>query len=242
MQANQSNKGKPKRRVLWLILGAAAVLLTVILLAARRAKSAVLPPGEDTGQAAEPGLLADPVASGAITIDQHAVFSGEFVEDGQNELVESVAAILVTNRSGQFLDLATLTYDIDGQAAAFVVTGLPDGRSAWVLEDSGLVIGKDAEFTYGDCVSAFRADAVAETADITVTYDGEKLVAVNHTDAAVEDVFVCYKRVHTDGNFFGGIAYRVDFGTLEPGGSAESVAGHYIDGETEIVRIGWRSG
>lgn len=211
----------------------AAVMVSLLLTACSS------PPDTDT-QNQPPGSETPPEA--LLTVDQFARFSGEFVEDGQNGPVENVAAVLVTNGSDQYLDLATLTYTIDGQPAAFVVTGLPPGRSAWVLEQNGLIIEQDAEFILEDRMTAFRTDAVAETEAITVTYDGEKLVAVNNSDQAMEDVFVCYKRVHTDGNFFGGITYRVDLGTLEPGGSGESIAGHYIEGETEIVRIGWRSG
>jgi hypothetical protein len=66
------------------------------------------------------------------------------------------------------------------------------------------------------------------------------LTAVNNTDRTLDNVFIYYKTLHTDGNFFGGITYLVDFGTLAPGGSAQSVAGHFQEGKTEIVRIGWQ--
>lgn len=188
------------------------------------------PPGQE-----EP----EEIASGDLTCDEFARFSGQFVEDGRDELVENVAAILVTNRSGQYLDLATLSYDIDGTAATFVVTGLPAGASAWVMEADRLVIGDDAVFTYLDCITAFRQEVTVITDDVSIYADANMLTAVNNTDETLEDVFVCYKTVHTDGNFFGGITYRVDFGTLEPGGSAQVLAGHYSYDTTQIVRIGW---
>lgn len=177
-----------------------------------------------------------------LTCDEFALFSGQFVEDGRDELVEDVASILVTNRSQRFLDLATITYDIDGQTATFVVTGLPPGRSAWVMESSRMTATQSAKFTYVDSVTSFRDDVVASTEKIAIKADGNMLTATNNTDQTLENVCVYYRNLHTDGNFFGGITYVVSFGTLEPGMSAEKLAGHYSAGTTEIVRVGWQDG
>lgn len=175
-----------------------------------------------------------------VTISNFSSFSGQFVEDGTDELVENVAAILVTNTSGQFLDLATLEYTINGKAATFVATGLPAGKSAWVMEKNRMTISGNASFQYQDCTTSLRDGVVASTDKITITSDGNMLIATNNTKKTLKNVFVYYKSVHTDGNFFGGITYMVNFGTLEPGGSAESIAGHYVKDETKIVRIGWQ--
>lgn len=181
----------------------------------------------------------EPVDTDLLRCRQYARFTGQYVEDGRDELVENVAAILVTNKSDQFLDLATLTYDIDGQTASFIVTGLPAGRSAWVMEANRMVIPDDAVFTFVETVTSFRSDVIVETKELSIYADANMLTAVNNTDGTLEDVFVYYKTLHTDGNFFGGITYRVDFGTLEPGASAQTLAGHYRSGETELVRVGW---
>ena len=178
--------------------------------------------------------------SGELSGTNFSIFSGQFVEDGKDELVENVAALLVTNNSDQFLDFATLQYDIDGQTATFIVTGLPAGRSAWVMEKSELVIVGGATFTYQGCSTSMRDGVAASTDKISISSDGNMLTAVNNTNETLEGVFVYYKSLHTDGNFFGGITYLADFGTIEPGASSETLAGHYVEGSTEIVRIGWQ--
>lgn len=170
---------------------------------------------------------------------EFARFSGQFVEDGRDELVENVAAMLVTNRSEQYLDLATLTYDVDGHEAVFVVTGLPAGSSAWVMEAGRMTIPDDAKFTLVDCVTAFRDDVTVDTDAVSIYAEANMLTAVNNTRETLEGVFVYYKTLHTDGNFFGGITYRVDFGDLDPGCAAEALAGHYSVENSRIVRIGW---
>ena len=148
--------------------------------------------------------------------------------------------MLVTNNSDQFLDLATLQYTINGKAATFVVTGLPAGKSAWVLEENRMTISDNANFKYQDCVTSFKDGVIASSDKVTIKADGNMLTATNNTKKTLKNVFVYYKSVHTDGNFFGGITYMVDFGTLKSGESVESLAGHYVKGETKIVRIGWQ--
>lgn len=191
-------------------------------------------------QETEPPTEETQIASGDITCDEFAIFSGQFVEDGRDELVENVAAILITNQSDRFLNFAVLSYDIDGETGLFVVTGLPAGESAWVMEITELNVNHDAVFTYLDCMSSFRDSVISHSDEVTITSDGNMLIATNNTDKTLASVFVYYKTRHTDGNFFGGITYAVEFGTLEPGASAEKLAGHYEEGTTEIIRIGWQ--
>lgn len=184
--------------------------------------------------------VTEEIASGDITCDQFGMFSGQFVEDGRDELVQNVAAVLVTNRTDRFLDFATLSFDIDGQTALFILSGLPAGRSAWVMEATRMTVTNSSVFTYQNCVNSFRDDVTASTDKVTISSDGNMLTAVNNTSKTLEGVFVYYRTLHTDGNFLGGITYRTDFGTLEPGASAETMAGHFNKETTEIVRIGWQ--
>lgn len=190
----------------------------------------------------ETSPIEEEISSGDITCDAFGKFSGQYVEDGRDEPVENVAAVLVTNQSDQFLDLATITIEISGETATFVVTGLPAGRSAWVLEANRMTIGDSASFEYLGCVTSFR-DGVSATSDQVKIYaDGNMLTAKNVSSETLENVFVYYRTLHTDGNFLGGITYRVDFGTLEPDSSVETMAGHFEYGKSEIVRIGWQTG
>lgn len=248
-----------KRKILLVSVGILAVLLAALILAfALRPGRADPtdpttsgPPGtEDTGQSTDPPEETDPTKSTwteptvkreeDITCEKIARFSGPFVEDGKDTPIENVAAILVTNQTDRFLDLATITYDVDGQEATFIVMGLPAGKSAWVMESTGMTISEDATFTYVDCIKAFRDDVITSSEDVTIQHNGTMLRATNNTDRTLENVFVYYKVVHKDGNYFGGIAYAARFGTLEPGETAEKIAGHYEEGSTEIVRIGWQ--
>ena len=184
----------------------------------------------------------DQISGGEIVCKDYALFSGRFVEDGRDELVQNVAAILVKNESDQFLDLATISYDIDGKSAAFLVTGLPAGKSAWVMEITRMQASHSSVFTYKDCIASFKSDVVLETDMFTVTADGNMLTATNTSGKTLNNVCVYYRAIHDDGNYFGGITYLADFGTLAPGESLEVLAGHYAQGAAEIIRYGWTDG
>ena len=167
-------------------------------------------------------------------------FSGQFVEDGRDELVENVAAMLVTNETNRYLDLATLVYEIDGKTATFVATGLHPGKSAWVMEESKMKISANAEFVYKSCTTSFKDNVTTTTDEVSLTCIGNMLTATNNTEEKLESVYAYYKVKHSDGNYFGGITYLADFGDLEPGTSVEVLAGHFSLEDAEIVRIGWK--
>ncbi len=187
----------------------------------------------------EPTILIKP-PSEELTCDMFAVFSGEYVEDGSDKAVENVAAILVTNQTNRFLELGSLTYDIDGTKAVFNVTGLPAGRSAWVMEANGVSADHNSIYTLVDHVLSFRDDVVNTTDKIKIKYNGDMLQATNCSGKTLDNVVVYYKTLHTDDNFFGGITYTINFGTMEPGASVEKIAGHYQVDKSEIVRISWQ--
>lgn len=200
------------------------------------------PPPATTEAPTEPTHSNVVAGNNGIVCGEYSLFTGQFPEDGRDELVENVAAILVTNTSDRFLDLATITFDIDGQTATFSATGLPSGASAWVMEASRMTATDSSVFTYRDCVTAFRDDVVDTTPKITITADGNMLTATNHTSETLTNVCVYYKTVHTDGNFFGGITYLASFGDLAPGASVETLAGHFDAEDSLIVRIGFAQG
>lgn len=194
----------------------------------------------DTTPVIIPEKTAEPKVT-EVSVEEFARFSGQFVEDGLDELVENVAAIRVTNQTDQYLEYATLEYEIDGKEAVFEVSGLPAGRSAWVMEASRMVISDSAEFGTCKTTTALKEGVTASTDKISFSVNVNMMTATNNSQETLEGVYVYYKTLYADGNFFGGITYLVDFGTLEPGESVEMLAGHYEEGKTEIVRVGWKN-
>lgn len=215
-----------------LLAGIVALVVYTCLPPGRTEPTNPTNPTEPTGRASASDLVCR----------MYSRFSGQYVEDGSDEPVENVAAILVSNTSAEFLDLANFTYIIDGKTATFVASGLPPGGTAWLMESSRMTIGEDAVFTYVDCVCSFRVKYIDTTDKLSVYEDGHNLAVKNESGETLKDVYLYYKVYHSDGNFLGGITYRVGFGDLEPGATAESIAGHYAAENSRIVRISWEDG
>ena len=194
-------------------------------------------PTESDAQQPIPSVPVSPETQ--LICEDYGMFSGSFVEDGSDEPVQNVAALLITNGSDQYLDLAELIYELDGQKAVFLVTGLPAGSSAWVLESTRMTASAETRFQHKNSVTSFRKDAVNTLDGVSLEFNGTMLKATNTTDRTFQDVTVYYKALHHDGNYLGGITYMTTFGDLEPGQSAEKLAGHFQPEKCQIVRIGY---
>lgn len=168
-----------------------------------------------------------------------STYTGPYVEDGKNEEVENVAAILVENRAQQFLDYATITYYVGGKIATFRVTGLPVGGKAWVLEADRLQLDGTHSFEFLDCESVFKKDAVTSTADIDISTEGNILTAKSKTTKNLRNVCIYYKNVNDDGNYLGGITYMINFGTLTAGQSVQNQSAHFGE-NSRIVRYSFQ--
>ena len=122
----------------------------------------------------------DPISQG-LKVERIATYSGKFVEDGSDRPVENVAALLVTNVTDQFLDIANITYDLDGKTATFIVTGLPAGGSAWVLEYQGMTMTKENSLRYVGCVPSFRNSVKESATEVALKVEGNHIQATNTT-------------------------------------------------------------
>ena len=197
--------------------------------------------GEDEPSKTEPNpvVLAPAATSADLYCLEFNSFSGVYVEDGKNERVDNVAAILLENRSDVFLDKATVTYTFGDKTATFVATGIPAGKKCWVMEAEKMEIDAGRSFEFEKCVSAFKEDAVEQTDLLSVTPEDNALTVKNISEKTLENVCVYYKNTFDDGNFFGGITYMMSFGTLEPGAALTKESAHYSE-SSEIVRFSYQ--
>ena len=225
---------QPKNRISWWI----PALIVLLILAAVALVLLLMPREEPPGPTDPPENVP---AAEALQCLQFSRYSGEYVEDGSHEQVTDVAAMLVKNPTSKFLDLATITYKVGAKTATFVITGLPPGGTASVLEKNRLRLEDGWDFVYEDSSYTFRSDAIRQTDRLTVQSDGNSLAVTNASDQTLKNVCLYYKVKHTDGNYFGGITYMMEFGTLEPGTSASKQSSHFGP-DADIVRYSYQTG
>lgn len=183
-----------------------------------------------------------PPGSGELECLEYSSYSGVFPEDGTYRSVENVAAMRIRNGTGQFLDRAVIKCNIAGREGVFEVTGIPPGGTAWVLEKTGMTVSKDDTFRVihtGEY--SLRKDAVMDTDKVSVKSRGSTLQITNESDKPLPELCLYYKDIHPDGNYFGGITYRKECGTLEPGQTVKVEAPHFTK-DSQIVRYSWKDG
>lgn len=176
---------------------------------------------------------------GSLNCLEISRFSGGFVEDGSDAPVRDVAAILVVNNTGKFLELATVTYKVGDRTATFKVTGLPQGKRAWVLESNRMTLTEGDELVLEDCRETYHSNPVLSTDALAVSRRGQALTLTNTSGRKLTNVTVYYKNTLEDGTYMGGISYLISFGEMEPGVSVTRTADHFDD-TSEIVRYSFQ--
>lgn len=220
------------RAVLLRITIAVLVLLLVVTLSGCKKN--------DSPQNISHGATQNRASSEDLYCLEFTSYSGPFVEDGTNEQVENILAVLLENRSNEYLELATVTYDVDGETAQFVASGLPPSERAWVLETNRMPAKADSEYEFLDCQSTFRDDALFTTDKLEVEVEGNTLMLRNISKDTINNPCVYYKNLNSDGNYLGGITYMVGFDALKPGDTLKKQAGHYTE-NSRIVRYSYQT-
>lgn len=191
---------------------------------------------DETAAPDETTAPADTTSQTELEYGPYGQYTGAYVEDGSDAPVENVAAILITNPTDEFLEYAQLTFDMNGTVATFVVTGLPAGASAWVLESNRLILPEGGSLTLQDEVTSFSSGGNV-TSGLSYALGSGTLSIENTGSETYHNLYVYYRQLHTDGNYLGGITYRVSFGDVSPGAAVTNTAGHCTPDHCQIVKI-----
>lgn len=157
-------------------------------------------------------------------------YSGSFFEDGSDEAVENVSAIVIRNAGAQTAEYG----EINVGAFYFEFTGLPKDAVMLVLEhDRGTYSGMS------DAQVAARVDAEDVREDYDEAFEvylGDGVINIRNRSGAdfSQDVFVYYKNVQ-DGVLMGGITYRARFGGVADGAIAQSIQSHATAEHTAVI-------
>lgn len=166
-------------------------------------------------------------------------YSGEYWEDGSNEEISDIYAIIVENRGTKVLQYAEITIELEGKEAQFTFSTLPVNEKVLVLEKNKLKYEEieiiDAEISnvvffengismYEDIFSLSGADGVLNVENIS-----EKSIS--------GDIFVYYKNYNAD-MFCGGITYRARVeGGLKAGETKQVITKKYSMEDSLLMMI-----
>lgn len=179
-----------------------------------------------------------PLLNGPLQVTAVGRYTGPFVEDGTDEEVTDVLALIVENNGDNWVEYAELTMDCGGQTARFVLSVLPAGSSALLMETSRMTYAPGTAYCIkGEAKVAELSDRVMDFSGEFVLYPDDGVINVENVSAMdhPETVAVCYKN-YRYGLYIGGICYRARFENgIAAGEIAQSIQSHYTNEDSVIL-------
>lgn len=196
-----------------------------------------LPVTEPTGGASSVSLPYE-IPDTGLVIAKVAAYDGIFLEDGSNEEITGVAAVVLTNTADTAVEFARITLTAGTETWEFRASAIPAGATV-VLQEANRTSFRETAYT--DC----RAD-VATLPELEMSSDqvevtengGNSLTVTNLTGANISTVRVFYKYYLEDMDaYVGGIAYTAKVENLEAGASVQITPSHYASGSSRVVMV-----
>lgn len=182
--------------------------------------------------------IAFPIAleNGKLEIESLFSYTG-LNPDADNADVSDSAAIVLVNRSGEYMAEARITMVLtNGDVANFVATDLPAGKRVMVFCADGAAADNDTGCVEVHCEAVFDPDASMEAERIAVSVDGMTVTVENLTGNEIPEL-VIYCRCPLGEEYFGGITYQYQVNSLPANGTATVDAWDCVLGMAEVVRI-----
>lgn len=165
-----------------------------------------------------------------------ACYEGPFREDGSDEEVAGVAALLVENTGGTMISEGAVILDWGAERLVFELYALPAGGKVLVLEkDQKSYSGQQLTGCYG----WERREYPENMGQVSVTDAGEGCMLVtNHTDGRVAAIRIRYKSYYAEADMYiGGICYETVVEDLDPGEQRMISPYHYLCGSSRVVCV-----
>ncbi len=189
-----------------------------------------------TREAPQQLRLPCPVEDSQLTAVMLASYDGPFWEDGSDEEVMGVAALVVENNSGLFVEQGAVILESGGENLVFEVMALPPDQQVLVLEkDRKPYAPSDGLQCYGWVKNAYPENPGM----VSVTPHAMGVFTVtNNTSALLQQVRVYFKNYDSDsGMYIGGRVYMALVEDLQPGEVRQVSPYHYAQPSSRVVTV-----
>ena len=161
-------------------------------------------------------------------------YTGRFFEDGSNDAVDGVSAVIVKNTGTETVEYGEISAGKD----CFVLTGLPVNAYVLVLESNRGAYETITGAHVDVCTSA--AQIVEAYQNDFEVYLGDGVINIRNISGRdfPGDVFVYYKN-YQDGVLLGGITYRARFSGVAGGAIAQSIQSHATAENTVVLYMSY---
>ena len=168
-----------------------------------------------------------------------ACYDGAFLEDGTDDEVKNVLALLFVNTSDKDVQYAEYAFAVDGKPISFKVSDLPAGQQCVVLEASRHQRNTNEVLELISRVVAPVDMLPGSDKVLPVINDDNTITLMNTTQEELPVVRVFYKYFYEDENsFVGGITYTATATKVPAGGSVTIAPSHFEANASVIMGTG----
>ena len=163
-------------------------------------------------------------------------YDGPFFEDGSNDEVADVAALVVENQGGLMVASGAVIVEFGNERMVFELSCLPPGGKVLVLEKERKHYGVEGPVT---CYGWTKEEYPEDPGLVSVESTGlNGLTITNHTGCTVPGIAVYYKKFDLKtGMYVGGITYCVTETDLMPREVRVRHPEDFATRETVIVQV-----
>lgn len=194
--------------------------------------------GEPMPTAAEISDQADKLQYTSLEVQDLVAYDGPYPEDGSEEAVENVAALILCNTGTIGIEYAQIVATQDGRELVFDATYIPPRGTVLILESSKTAYS-DSPVEQFRCRTVIPGSFDWQEDNVSVESVGLGALAVtNLKDEPFSCVRIYYKQ-HDGGSdtYIGGITYSAVVTDLQPGEKRIIYPYHYAAGYAGIVAV-----
>ena len=173
-----------------------------------------------------------------LVVQRIAPYTGIYLEDGTNDAVTDVAAILLYNSGTEAVEYASITMVYDNGILEFVASAIPAGAQVAVQESRRCgIVGGALRSCVGE-IATMPSMGMAED-QIQIVDNGDNSISItNLTDSDIATVRIFYKYYYQEQSaYVGGITYTAKVSNLLAGGTLTISPNHYSSTGSAIVMI-----
>lgn len=194
-------------------------------------------PATEMAHRSQPLTFPYTLPDSGMIVEDMVSYSGTFRENGQDEVVENVAALMLYNPSERMVEFAAVSVEWGGKTLYFFVYRLPP-NSRCLIPEKGKSTFQDTILT--GCRELCVRWTYQEFSRHQLDYlgAGKQLTIINRDGRQQEHVTVWYKQYVREGDYYlGGVAYSEHLVFLLAEERRTVTPTYYEAGKTKIVSI-----
>lgn len=165
-------------------------------------------------------------------------YDGVFVEDGSDDEISGVTALVVRNCGKTAIEYTSITMRCGGTPLEFVGSDIPSGAMIVLQDTNRTPFSSGAISNCSATVAELDKLEMSENAVLVTENSDNTLTIKNITNKALPCVRVFYKFYSGDeGSFVGGITYVAKITDLQPDEAQTILPSHYVTGYSVITMV-----